>query len=147
MNGAAVAWLALAPYIVWPLYIHNFTRLSFTNLVTRLNYGTIGTQLKRITIKKFRPRLKNIPYPSNIQKWRPSFMPLIDGIRNQPIMDAIYPLKPHLHEQFFLDKFALTRKNCSCRWGIVDKFSLSRKIWRASFSLTRKNCQVRNLLV
>ena len=56
-------------------------------------------------------------------------------------------VKPHVHEQFFLDKFALTRKNCSCRWGIVDKFSLSRKIWRASFSLTRKNCQVRNLLV
>ena len=56
-------------------------------------------------------------------------------------------LKPHLHEQFSLDKFALTRKNSLCRWGIVDKFSLSRKIWRASFSLTRKNCQVRNLLV
>ena len=46
-----------------------------------------------------------------------------------------------------MDKFALTRKNCSCRRGILDKFSLSRKIWRASFSLTRKNCQVRNLLV
>ena len=56
-------------------------------------------------------------------------------------------LKPHLHEQLFLDKVALTRKNCSCRWGIVDKFSVSRKIWRASFSLTRKNCQARNLLV
>ena len=56
-------------------------------------------------------------------------------------------VKPHLYEQFFLDKFTLTRKNCSFRWRIVGKFSLSRKIWYASFSLTRKNCQVWNLLV
>ena len=67
--------------------------------------------------------------------------------KENTIMFLRRPVKPHLHEQFFLDKFALTRKNCSCRWGIVDKFSLSRKIWRASFSLTRKNCQGRNLLV
>ena len=77
---------------------------------------------------------------------------LVDFVLNTALEAIVFPhlcilLMPHLHEQFFLDKVALTRKNCSCRWGIVDKFSFSRKIWRASFSLTRKNCQVRNLLV
>ena len=57
-------------------------------------------------------------------------------------MTTFFEIKPHLREQFFLDKFTLTRKKCSCRWRIVGKFSLSRKIWHASFSLTRKNCQV-----
>ena len=35
-------------------------------------------------------------------------------VRSRPV----YTIKPHLHEQFFLDKFALTRKNCSCKWGL-----------------------------
>ena len=70
----------------------------------------------------------------------------ISGLRvNKRLLHSLtraMSFKPHLHEQFFLDKFTLTRKNCSCRWRIVGKFSLSRKIWHASFSLTRKNCQV-----
>ena len=41
-------------------------------------------------------------------------------------LQALLQLKPHLNEQFFLDKFTLTRKNCSCRWRIVGRFSLSR---------------------
>ena len=54
---------------------------------------------------------------------------------------------PAYIEYIYTNNSGMTGKNCSCRWGIVNKFSLSRKIWRASFSLTRKNCQVRNLLV
>ena len=47
-----------------------------------------------------------------------------------------------------MSNFSLTRKNSLFRWGIVGKFSLSRKIWRAHFSLTRKNSQkFSNLLV
>ena len=34
----------------------------------------------------------------------------------------------HCLSPIYTSKFSLTRKNCSCRWGIVDKFSLSRKI-------------------
>ena len=62
-------------------------------------------------------------------------------------LDLSYEFFSYDRHDRYNDMETMTRKNCSCKWGIVDKFSLSRKIWRASFSLTRKNCQVRNLLV
>ena len=32
---------------------------------------------------------------------------------------------PHLHEQFFLVKENLSRKNCSCKWGFNERFSFN----------------------
>ena len=37
-------------------------------------------------------------------------------------------LKPRTDEQFFLDKFSLTRFYCSCVRGKIDKFSLTRSL-------------------
>ena len=43
---------------------------------------------------------------------------------------------PHLHEQFFLVKANLSRKNCSCKWGLTaDRKQLS-PIYTSNFSLT-----------
>ena len=85
------------------------------------------------------PQYFNFPVRVRLAKVHSPKLTFLDNIQLQ------LTFKPHLHEQFFLDKFSLTRKTYSCRWGIVDNFSLSRKNWHASFSLTRKNYQVRNL--
>ena len=36
---------------------------------------------------------------------------------------------PHLHEQFFLVKANLSRRNCSCKWS----FTLFNKLWKLSY--------------
>ena len=37
-------------------------------------------------------------------------------------------VKPRTDEQFFLEKFSLTRFYCSCVRGKIDKFSLTRSV-------------------
>ena len=40
---------------------------------------------------------------------------------------------PHLHEQFFLVKENLSRKNCSCKWGLSDTLE-----WPEIYSLPHR---------
>jgi len=57
-------------------------------------------------------------------------------------------LKPHLHEQVFLDKFSLIRKNWQFFVIYTSKFSLTRKNWRCFCRLPCQGKLVKeNLLV
>ena len=61
-------------------------------------------------------------YTSKFQTWQ--FFLVKEKLARQIFLDKEnLSTIPHLHEQFFLVKANLSRKNCSCKWGLTQEIN------------------------